>query len=889
MWLSGYIKQFQHISLEEIFLQNNKLQGLDPSSMSQLVNLTSLDLSSNNLSGIEESDLFSKVQNLQNLDLSNNNLYFNSNHASADYTLPNLQSLYMSSCNVNQFPQFLRGSKVLRYLDLSNNRIHDKIPKWMWDVGKDSLEYLNLSHNSMTEAGQLPWKNIIILDLSSNLIQGDLPIPPLTTSTFLISNNNLNGEMSDLKCNVSSLEILDISHNHLSEIIPQCFGKLSKSLRMLNLGTNKLHGTIPSTFAKGCQLENLNLNANQLEGPLTRSILNCRSLQVLDLGNNKINATFPHWLGTLQELKVLVMKSNQMHGSINGKRRTHYFRKLQILDLSNNSFTGRLPTGYIESFKAMMNVEENRNVMPYLGSSDVTMGSFYSYSVHLIEKGHEVELMKIFTTLTIIDLSNNKFEGEIPRVIGKLSSIIGLNLSHNYLVGHIPPSFGNLINLEWLDLSSNKLDGKIPEQLLNLTMLSSLNLSKNELVGHIPEGKQFNTFENSSYEGNDGLCGFPLSRDCSSNEAQQPPPSNLQEEDGSKSEIRFGWKVVLIGYMSGFMFGVGMGYAVFRTGKPKWIVSLVEAKHHRRPKKSNRNACTSRTRKFLSFVWPLPESADYLHKEHEHLTVISINAGCINGAVELDGVVYSEDDCYVGGDVIRTDTMVGDGVGNSLYNTAQFGDFSYEFSSLERGFYNIDLHFAEIVFTSGPPGIRVFDVFIQQEKVVSGLDIYGLVGANKPLVISNINTFFDSGGGLLIRFEGLMRSPIVCGITVRKGSPASFKEAESQEVMGIAELRDHESLRIMKMEHIKLSEEVSMSNNCFKDINEIGSSILSRSKETFKFDAVFGPQADQADAFQDIAPFATSVLDGYNVCILLMDRQGQEKLLQWRVQKKPVE
>ncbi|WRX28365.1 Leucine-rich repeat - like 10 [Theobroma cacao] len=565
--LSGYIKQFQHISLEEIFLQNNKLQGLDPSSMSQLVNLTSLDLSSNNLSGIEESDLFSKVQNLQYLDLSNNNLYFNSNHASADYTLPNLQSLDMSSCNVNQFPQFLRGSKVLRYLDLSNNRIHDKIPKWMWDIGKDSLQYLNLSHNSMTEVGQLPWKNIRILDLSSNLIQGDPPIPPLTTSTFLISNNNLNGEMSDLICNVSYLEILDMSHNHLSGIIPQCFGKLSKSLRMLNLGTNKLHGTIPATFAKGCQLENLNLNANQLEGPLTRSILNCRSLQVLDLGNNKINATFPHWLGNLQELKVLVMKSNQMHGSINGKKRTHYFRKLQILDLSNNSFTGQLPTGYIENFKAMMNVEENRNVMPYIGRSDDTMGNFYSYSVHLIEKGLVVELMKIFATLTIIDLSNNKFEGEIPRVIGNLSSVIGLNLSHNYLIGHIPPSFGNLINLEWLDLSSNKLDGKIPEELLNLTMLSSLNLSTNELVGHIPEGKQFNTFENSSYEGNDGLCGFPLSRDCSSNEAQQPPPSNLQEEDGSKSEIRFGWKVVLIGYMSGFMFGVGMGYAVFRTGQ----------------------------------------------------------------------------------------------------------------------------------------------------------------------------------------------------------------------------------------------------------------------------------------------------------------------------------
>ncbi|KAK6229096.1 hypothetical protein SCA6_018047 [Theobroma cacao] len=59
--------------------------------------------------------------------------------------------------------------------------------------------------------------------------------------------------------------------------------------------------------------------------------------------------------------------------------------------------------------------------------------------------------------------------------------------------------------------------------------------------------------------------------------------------------------------------------------------------------------------------------------------------------------------------------MVGDGVGNSLYNTARFGDFSYKFSSLEP----------EIVFTTSPPGSRVFYVFIQSEKVVSSLDIYG--------------------------------------------------------------------------------------------------------------------------------------------------------------------
>ncbi|XP_047163257.1 kinesin-like protein KIN-14Q isoform X2 [Vigna umbellata] len=48
-------------------------------------------------------------------------------------------------------------------------------------------------------------------------------------------------------------------------------------------------------------------------------------------------------------------------------------------------------------------------------------------------------------------------------------------------------------------------------------------------------------------------------------------------------------------------------------------------------------------------------------------------------------------------------------------------------------------------------------------------------------------------------------------------------------------------------------------------------------KKTFKFDAVFDPQAEQADIFEDTAPFATSVLDGFNVCIFAYGQTGTGK------------
>ncbi|OMP14166.1 hypothetical protein COLO4_00232 [Corchorus olitorius] len=88
-----------------------------------------------------------------------------------------------------------------------------------------------------------------------------------------------------------------------------------------------------------------------------------------------------------------------------------------------------------------------------------------------------------------------------------------------------------------------------------------------------------------------GLCGYPVSKSCSNDE---PPPSNLpNENDESKSDITFGWKVVAIGYGCGLVFGLAVGYVVFQTGKPKWVVTLVEDHQHRRrkkPKIGNRRA-----------------------------------------------------------------------------------------------------------------------------------------------------------------------------------------------------------------------------------------------------------------------------------------------------------
>ena len=135
------------------------------------------------------------------------------------------------------------------------------------------------------------------------------------------------------------------------------------------------------------------------------------------------------------------------------------------------------------------------------------------YSMSMMNKGQEMGFIRVLSIFVCIDLSNNGFHGEIPTTIGGLGSLVVLNLSSNSFTGHIPSSMRNLTELESLDLSNNKLSGEIL-QLSNLTFLEYLNLSNNQFVGPIPQGGQMETFSNSSFLGNLGLCGRPLSKMC---------------------------------------------------------------------------------------------------------------------------------------------------------------------------------------------------------------------------------------------------------------------------------------------------------------------------------------------------------------------------------------
>ncbi|KAH0704898.1 hypothetical protein KY290_009584 [Solanum tuberosum] len=194
------------------------------------------------------------------------------------------------------------------------------------------------------------------------------------------------------------------------------------------------------------------------------------------------------------------------------------------------------------------------------------------------------EIVRILYLYTALDLSNNKFSGKIPSIIGDLVALHVLSLSHNGLQGQIPSSLGNLSSIESLDLSVIQLSGKIPQQLASLTSLAFLNLSHNHLQGCIPQGPQFYTFENNSYEGNDRLRGFPLSKGCGNdgNDSEtNDTTSGLDDEENDSEFLNDFWKASFMGYGSGLCIGLSIIYFMFSTGNLRWLARIIVELEHK--------------------------------------------------------------------------------------------------------------------------------------------------------------------------------------------------------------------------------------------------------------------------------------------------------------------
>jgi Leucine-rich repeat (LRR) protein len=282
----------------------------------------------------------------------------------------------------------------------------------------------------------------------------------------------------------------------------------------LDLSQNQLTGEIPSnllqTSSGSCNsLNSLNLSHNFLTGNVPFDSTNCSSLNVLDVSHNNLSGPQPLFSES-SALTIVLLGNNQLSGdAVDILIRAAHIGVFQ-LGLENNLFTGdlsKLISLSPEFSKFVQIVDLSNNYLQWSVSDDIPDPITATLErLHLLVEFRVGSNNFSGTSLPTSCGQNNSFNVNIWEV---------LDFSDTHLKGNISSSFFNsscLPHIQILNLSNNDVTGIVPDSIIVLPTLEILDLSSNHLTGHLPLLPTNSNLNNPSFfEGNDGLCGYPLS------------------------------------------------------------------------------------------------------------------------------------------------------------------------------------------------------------------------------------------------------------------------------------------------------------------------------------------------------------------------------------------
>ncbi|RVW99284.1 putative inactive leucine-rich repeat receptor kinase XIAO [Vitis vinifera] len=454
----------------------------------------------------------------------------------------------------HHFPQysnpFVNLTSVL-VIDLSGNNFNTTLPGWLFNISTLTDLYLN----GATIKGPIPHvnlrclRNLVTLDLSYNSIGGE-------GIEFL---NRLSA------CTNNSLEELNLGGNQVSGQLPDSLG-LFKNLKSLDLSYNSFVGPFPNSIQHLTNLESLYLRKNSISGPIPTWIGNLLRMKRLSLSFNLMNGTIPESIGQLRELTELYLigmlgkgrKAVEVDLSFNHLvgRFPLWFNVIELF-LGNNLFSGPIPLniGELSSLEVLDISDLSKNKLS--GGIPSSMCSISLFNLILGDNnlsGKLSQSLQNCTELHSLDLGNNRIHPTMLRqfdcftfcdlIRHRIDDNPGSHFAYSermeLVVKGQDMEFDSILSIvNLIDLSSNNIWGEIPEEITNLSTL-----------GPIPTTNQFSTFNDPSiYEANLGLCGPPLSTNCSTLNDQDHTD---EEEDEDEWDLSWFFISMGLGFPVGF-------------------------------------------------------------------------------------------------------------------------------------------------------------------------------------------------------------------------------------------------------------------------------------------------------------------------------------------------
>ncbi|XP_057808499.1 receptor-like protein 7 [Salvia miltiorrhiza] len=470
-------------------LSGNQFSGQIPS-LALFKNLTAVYLSGNRFTGQIPDSLFEGLEYLVSLDLSGNSL--EGEIPASLFLLPSLQVLYLSD---NSFSGVARVStdgslSPIRILSLLHNKFEGSIPRILFELS--SLEVLSLSGNKFSGALELTdfhkLANLSTLRLSYNDLSLHVNEEASMSALFprLVELELVSCKLQKLPDfrNHSSLFMLDLSNNELYGPIPNWMWEINNgNLGFLNLSHNQLtHLQEPYNLSG---LIYLDVHDNMLVGQIP--MLLSSSANVLDFSSNRFSSLPPSGhLDSLSPAAFFSAADNEITGEIPLSFCNASI--LRVLDLSNNRFSGRIPSCLVNDALRVLNLKGNR-LDGYIPDAFFPVGCSLA-TLDLSRnslRGKLPESLTRCSQLEVLDLSNNALHDALPCWLEALSRLRVLVLRSNMFHGNIGSlgETGSWRNLHILDLASNNIGGVMTAELFrNLQgfMIDATQLQRDDIL-----------------------------------------------------------------------------------------------------------------------------------------------------------------------------------------------------------------------------------------------------------------------------------------------------------------------------------------------------------------------------------------------------------------------